>query len=210
VAQIDAMAVSGHNPSVTFSLRPPSSVANLSGSRDMPAFVEGSPLLQGAFQMARSAHHGPSRRGDTDIEHPLAVAQLLSREGFDEKVVAAALLHDTIEDTTLSVGEIADRFGPDVAEIVAEVTENPRIEGYPARKAEARSRVLSDRRAAAIYAADKLANTRELLAGQEDISGERLDHYIKTLRFLSAGRPDLPFLAELSEELAKLVDREAR
>ena len=89
------------------------------------------------------------------------------------------------------------------------MTENPRIEPYSARKAEARSRVLSDRRAAAIYAADKLANTRELLAGQEDVSGERLDHYIKTLRFLSAGRPDLPFLAELSLELTKLVDREA-
>jgi (p)ppGpp synthase/HD superfamily hydrolase len=175
----------------------------------MPAFVEGSPLLQGAFEMARSAHHGPSRRGDTDIEHPLAVAQLLSERGFEETVVAAALLHDTIEDTTLPLAEIADRFGPDVAEMVGEMTENPRIKRYPARKAEARSRVVSDRRAAAIYAADKLANTRELLAGSEDVSGERLDHYIKTLRLLSAGRPDLPFLAELSEELTKLVDREA-
>lgn len=68
---------------------------------------------------------------------------------------------------------------------------------------------MRDRRAAAIYAADKLANTRELLAGHKDVRGERLDHYIKTLRFLSDGRPDLPFLAELSEELTKLVDREA-
>lgn len=173
----------------------------------MPAFVEGSPLLQGAFLMARSAHHGPSRRGDTNIEHPLAVAQLLSQRGFDETVVAAALLHDTVEDTTLSVAEISDRFGPDVAELVAEMTENPRIQLYPARKAEARSRASVDRRAAAIYAADKLANTRELLAGRQEVSGEKLDHYIKTLRFLSGGRPDLPFLAELSRELTKLVDR---
>jgi hypothetical protein len=37
-------------------------------------------------------------------------------------------------------------------------------------------------------------NTRELLAAQKDVPGEKLDHYIKTLRFLSAGRPDLPFL----------------
>ena len=175
----------------------------------MPAFVEGSPLLQGAFRMARSAHHGSSRRGDTDIDHPVAVAQLLSEQGFGETVVAAALLHDTIEDTTLSVAEVAAQFGPDVAELVAEMTENPMIQRYPARKAEARSRVLRDRRAAAIYAADKLANTRELLAAQKDVPGEKLDHYIKTLRFLSAGRPDLPFLTELSQELGELVEREA-
>jgi (p)ppGpp synthase/HD superfamily hydrolase len=162
----------------------------------------------GAFQMARSAHHGHSRHGDTAIEHPLAVAQLLSEQRFDETVVAAALLHDTIEDTTLSLAEIADRFGPDVAEMVAEMTEDPRIKRYPARKAEARNRVLIDRRAAAIYAADKLVNTRELLVSGEDVPGERLDHYIKTLRVLSAGRPDLPFLSELSEELTTLVDRE--
>ena len=159
--------------------------------------------------MARSAHHGSSRRGDTDIDHPVAVAQLLSEKGFGETVVAAALLHDAIEDTTLSVAEVAARFGPDVRELVAEMTESPKIQRYPARKAEARSRVLLDRRAAAIYAADKLANTRELLAAQKDVPGEKLDHYIKTLRFLSAGRPDLPFLTELSQELAELVEREA-
>jgi len=159
--------------------------------------------------MARSAHHGSSRRGDTNIGHPVAVAQLLSERGFGETVVAAALLHDAIEDTTLSVAEVAARFGPDVAELVAEMTENPKIQRYPARKAEARSRVLRDRRAAAIYAADKLANTRELLAAQKDVPGEKLDHYIRTLRFLSAGRPDLPFLTELSQELADLVEREA-
>lgn len=160
--------------------------------------------------MARSAHHGAPRRSDTDVDHPVAVAELLSEEGFDETVVAAALLHDTIEDTTLSLTEIGDRFGPDLAELVAEMTEDPRIERYPARKAEARSRVMRDRRAAAIYAADKLANTREMLAAHKDVPGEKLDHYIKTLRLLSDGRPDLPFLGELSEELAKLVEREAR
>jgi (p)ppGpp synthase/HD superfamily hydrolase len=175
----------------------------------MPAFVEGSALLEGAFQMARSAHHGASRRGDTDIDHPVAVARLLSERGFDETVVAAALLHDTIEDTTLSQAEIDDRFGPDLADLVAEMTEDPRIEQYPARKAEARSRAMSDRRAAAIYAADKLANTADMLAADKDVSGEQLDHYIKTLRLLSDGRPDLPFLSELSQELAKLVEREA-
>jgi hypothetical protein len=123
-------------------------------------------------------------------------------------VVAAALLHDTIEDTTLSLTELETRFGPDLAKLVAEMTEDPRIEQYPARKAEARSRAMRDRRAAAIYAADKLARTREKLTAHGDVPGEQLDHYIKTLRLLSAGRPDLPFLSELSKELSKLVERE--
>jgi (p)ppGpp synthase/HD superfamily hydrolase len=155
--------------------------------------------------MAHAAH----RSGETQIAHPVAVAELLSQREFEETVVAAALLHDTVEDTVLSTKEISEAFGPEVAELVAEMTENPRIEPYPARKAEARSRAMRDRRAAAIYAADKLANTRELLASHESVRGERLDHYIKTLRLLSEGRPDLPFLSELSEELTKLVDRGA-
>jgi hypothetical protein len=198
------------NPFETSYPTSPGSVSALpEPNRDMPAFVEGSALLEGAFRMARLAHHGPARRSDTDIDHPVAVAELLSEEGFEKTVIAAALLHDTIEDTTLSLDEIRTRFGPELAELVAEMTEDPRIEQYPARKAEARSRVMRDRRAAAIYAADKLANTRQILAADEEVPGEKLDHYIKTLRFLSDGRPDLPFLGELSEELARLVEREA-
>jgi (p)ppGpp synthase/HD superfamily hydrolase len=158
--------------------------------------------------MARSAHGRPGH-GETGVEHPVAVAELLSERGLDETVIAAALLHDTVEDTPLSTNEISEAFGTEVATLVAEMTENPGIESYPARKAEARSRVMRHRRAAAIYAADKLANTRELLASHEGVRGEKLDHYIKTLRLLSDGRPDLPFLSELSEELTKLVDREA-
>lgn len=157
--------------------------------------------------MARAAHGG-SGHGDTKIEHPVAVAQLLSDRGFDETVIAAALLHDTVEDTTLTTDEIEEYFGAEVATLVAEVTEDPQIEPYPARKSEARSRVMRDRRAAAIYAADKLANTRDLLDGDQRVRGERLDHYVKTLRLLSEGRPDLPFLPEFSEELAALIDRD--
>jgi (p)ppGpp synthase/HD superfamily hydrolase len=174
----------------------------------MPEFAKGSPLTANAFRMALAAHGTPGS-GETQIGHPVAVAELLSEEGFDETVVAAALLHDTVEDTTLTTGQIEEYFGAEVAVLVAEMTEDTRIEPYPARKAEARNRMMRDPCAAAIYAADKLANTRELLEDGEAVRGEKLDHYIKTLRLLSEGRPDLPFLSQLSEELAKLVDREA-
>jgi hypothetical protein len=56
--------------------------------------------------------------------------------------------------------------------------------------------------------ADAAGNV-ERVDGDQRVRGERLDHYIETLRLLSESRPELPFLSELSEELAKLVDREA-
>lgn len=172
---------------------------------ELPEFTKGSPLTENAFRMARAAHARPE--SETEIDHPVTVAELLCERGFDETVIAAALLHDTVEDTTLTNAQIKEYFGSEVAALVAEVTEDPEIEPYPARKAEARSRVMRDRRAAAIYAADKLANTRDILDADEGVRAERLDHYIKTLRLLSDGRSDLPFLTELSEELAVLVDR---
>ena len=108
-------------------------------------------------------------------------------------------------------GHRADRahFGAEIAGLVAVLTEDLRIGRYPARKAEARARAIRDRRVAAIYAADKLANTRRLLDDGECIDGERLDHYVKTLRLFSEQTPELPFLPELSVALTRLIDRDA-
>ena len=174
----------------------------------IPDFARGSELLRGAYRLARFAHHGPRREGDTDIDHPVAVAELLAAEGFDERVVAAALLHDVVEDTATEPGEIEERFGPEVATLVREMTEDERIADYPERKAEHRARVAGDRRAAAIYAADKLASAR----GKDGAAmpADQLDHYLATLRTLCRTHPELPFLGELRAELERLVrDREA-
>jgi predicted HD phosphohydrolase len=173
-----------------------------------PKVTWGSPLIEKAYRTARGAHSAPGH-GAKKLSHPLAVAGLLSQQGFDETVIAAALLHDTVEDTSLTIEEIGRSFGAEVTTLVSEMSEDPRIGSYPARKSEARSRVIRDPAAAAIYAADKLVNTRDHLNGPPGMEGEKLDHYIKTLRLLSDSRPDLPFLEELSEEMARLVDREA-
>jgi GTP pyrophosphokinase len=170
-----------------------------------PDFIVESDLLRSAYELARSAHHGPAREGETEIEHPVAVAELLHDAGFDEHVVAAALLHDVVEDTSLDLDAIAERFGTDIARLVAEMTENPRIRPYEERKAEHRSRVSRDRRAAAIYAADKLATTRGLESAH-DVPPEKLQHYLQTLETLCEAHPDLPFLGELREELGSLVE----
>jgi (p)ppGpp synthase/HD superfamily hydrolase len=87
-----------------------------------------SPLVQSALRFAEAAHHGPRRRGDTNAQHPRDVARELAREGFDDRVVAAALLHDVVEDTATGKRELGGRFGPGVAALVAAVTEDAGIE----------------------------------------------------------------------------------
>jgi (p)ppGpp synthase/HD superfamily hydrolase len=173
-----------------------------------PPFAVGSRLLIQAFAFARAAHHGARRRGETDIDHPVAVAEVLFEYGItDEEVLAAAFLHDVVEDTDTEPDEIGDTFGLGVQTLVEQLTENADIGDYVDRKAEHRQRVVRDRRASAIYAADKLATTRALHAAPEAVTSERIDHYLKTLELLCESHPELPFLPDLRAELRRLGSR---
>ena len=167
-----------------------------------PRCLTSSRLCREAYEFALGKHHGPDRRGDTDIGHPLAVAGLLEQAGFDENVIAAAILHDVVEDTATPPGDLVSRFGPAVGDLVAAMTEDESIEPYEARKREHRERVLDhSERAAAIYAADKLARVRSYRARGRPIDPRRAEHYRQTLELFSERRPELPFLAELAAEL---------
>lgn len=172
---------------------------------ETPGCVTRSELCRGAFEFAFGAHEGPAGHGETGIDHPLAVADLLDDAGFGEEVIAAALLHDVVEDTERALGEIGQRFGPAVCRLVEAMTEDATIEPYEARKDEHRRRVLAaGREPAAIYSADKLARVRALRANAERVDPRRLAHYRATLELFAAERPDLPFLGELAEELPAL------
>jgi (p)ppGpp synthase/HD superfamily hydrolase len=174
----------------------------------IPDFVRGSTLLEGAFALASEAHLGPRRRTDTDLDHPVEVARLLHEEGFGEEIVAAALLHDVVEDTTIELDELRERCGPLVAGLVEAMTENEGIQPFEERKAEHRARVAAHgRQAASIYAADKLAKTRRLRGDARSVPEQKLVHYRLTLERLRADHPDLPFLGELEDELAALIER---
>ncbi|MGH2982134.1 MAG: HD domain-containing protein [Solirubrobacterales bacterium] len=174
--------------------------------RQPPKFVAKSELLSRAYAFAHAAHHGPAREGDTDIAHPLSVAELLHEQGFDDQIVAAALLHDVVEDTAVDLPAIADSFGPEVGALVGEMTEDAGIGSYRERKAEHRSRVVRDPRAAAIYAADKLAKARRLEKPGE-LPPDKLDHYRKTLELLRDRHPELPFLSQLRIELDRAAEQ---
>ena len=85
-------------------------------------------LISRAYATAANSHAGQIRNsGEPYIEHPLAVAMIVAELGLDDVSIAAALLHDSVEDTAVSVEEINDTFGPEVAAIVDGVTKLDRI-----------------------------------------------------------------------------------
>jgi (p)ppGpp synthase/HD superfamily hydrolase len=171
-----------------------------------PDFVRGSALLEGVFRYAREAYREAGRRGEAKLRHSVEVARLLHEAGFEEEVVAAGLLHDVVEATASELSQVAERFGSHAAALVEAMTEDEGIDSFEARKAEHRARVTAHgSRAAAIYAADKLAKMPDPCADPGSASERQLAHYRQTLETLSAGHPELPFLGDLEQELAALA-----
>jgi (p)ppGpp synthase/HD superfamily hydrolase len=83
------------------------------------------PILERALRLAAQAHDGQVRKGSPVpyIQHPMAVAMILDRMGFEEEVVIAGLLHDLVEDTEVALDVIRSAFGDAVAETVAGCSE---------------------------------------------------------------------------------------
>jgi RimJ/RimL family protein N-acetyltransferase len=171
-----------------------------------PPFLD-TPLLQDAFRFAAEAY-GRRTHADADIDHAIAVARLVGRAGQPEDVVAAALLHDVLEDTETDHTDLRARFGDEIADLVGALTENKAIAGYARRKAALRGQVVeAGRDAATIFAADKLARLRSFEAQEDPPPQPKLAHYRRTLELLSERYPDLPFVDELRERLDELERR---
>ena len=133
--------------------------------------------------LAFAAHkHRDQRRKDVKatpyINHPLAVAQALCEEGKvrDPVILAAALLHDTIEDTETTYDELVAEFGRRIADVVDEVTDDKKLE-KPARK-QAQIEKAGRLTAAAqqVKIADKLCNLRDILANPPATWSEKRKH----------------------------------
>lgn len=130
--------------------------------------------------------HRRQRRKDAEaspyINHPLALADILAREGGieDAKVIAAALLHDTVEDTETSIEELEARFGKRVASMVAEVTDNKSLAPEERKRLQIAKSASKSRGAKLVKLADKIANLRDLTsAPPADWSNERKTKYFE-------------------------------
>ena len=126
-------------------------------------------LLTRAYQFAAVAHTGQQRlTGDEFVTHPLAVAGLLTELEVDDTTLAAALLHDVVEDTDHDLAELRERFGEEIASLVDGVTKLRRLhfDRQRERQAESLRRMLlavaKDLRVVLIKLADRLHNMRTL------------------------------------------------
>ena len=125
--------------------------------------------LRRAWAVGASAHAGQTRKsGEPYITHPVAVARVLADQGLDVETLIAAILHDTIEDTPLSRGDIASQFGETVADLVDGVTKLDKLHFADRQEAAAESfrkmllAMSRDLRVILIKLADRLHNMRTL------------------------------------------------
>jgi GTP diphosphokinase / guanosine-3',5'-bis(diphosphate) 3'-diphosphatase len=123
--------------------------------------------IERAYELAARLHAGQSRRsGDPYITHPLAVATILAELGMPHDTICAALLHDTVEDTQYTIGQLREEFGEEVASLVDGVTKLDKVKYGEAAQAETvRKMVVAmsrDIRVLVIKLADRLHNMRTL------------------------------------------------
>jgi GTP pyrophosphokinase len=145
-------------------------------------------LIEHAYEVARDAHKDQVRRsGDPYIAHPVGVALILAELGLDDVTLAGALLHDAVEDTSVTVEDVSADFGPDLAAIVDGVTKLDRLQfdSKEAQQAATMRKMLvamaKDVRVLLIKLADRLHNMRTIASlpesKQQRIAQETLDIY---------------------------------
>jgi guanosine-3',5'-bis(diphosphate) 3'-pyrophosphohydrolase len=126
-------------------------------------------LILKALEFA-ALKHRDQRRKDAQaspyINHPIALANVLAREGevTDPVVLAAALLHDTLEDTQTTPAELRDSFGETVARIVEEVTDDKTLPKAERKRRQVEHAESLSREAKLVKLADKICNVRDVAA----------------------------------------------
>ena len=149
--------------------------------------LDGSWLMR-VYDMANRAHEGQRRAsGESYIEHPLAVAGILADLEMDRQTIAAALLHDVVEDTSITTEQVGSEFGEEIASLVDGVTKLTRIPYQSKEEAQVENlrkmfmAMAKDIRVIIIKLADRLHNMRTLgslpASKQLAIARETLDIY---------------------------------
>src|SRR6266568_2033538 len=183
-------------------------------------------LVRKAYDRAAVAHRGQRRlSGEDYVNHPLEVAAILADLQLDAQTLAAALLHDTVEDTALTADEVEAEFGPEVARLVEGVTKLGRISIRTDQQQHAENirkmmvAMAEDLRVVLIKLADRLHNMRTLdplpEVKRRKISRETLDIYAPLAHRLGIGQikwelEDLAFRnlePDAYEDVSKRISR---
>jgi GTP pyrophosphokinase len=187
---------------------------------------EGQQMVRKAYERAASAHTGQRRlSGEDYVNHPLEVAAILADLELDAETIAAALLHDTVEDTALTADAVESEFGKEVARLVDGVTKLGRIALRSDQQQQAENirkmmvAMAEDLRVVLIKLADRLHNMRTLdplpEVKRRKISRETLDIYAPLAHRLGIGQikwelEDLAFRNLEPEAYEDVVKRIAR
>jgi hypothetical protein len=190
----------------------------LVGSRGLRDLVSRLPKTRAALAYAERQHAGQQRKidGDPFILHPLEVGSLLYYAGAADHVIAAGVLHDTLEKTDATAADLRQHFGAHIAVLVRALSEDEGLEDYLARKAALRRQVArAGQEALMVFAADKISKARELarLLTHPQLEPRlplprqrRMIHYRHCLELLERRMNDSPLVEQLRAELAH-VDR---
>jgi RelA/SpoT family (p)ppGpp synthetase len=152
-----------------------------------------------AYEFGAEAHEGQMRKtGEPYISHPVAVAQELADMRLDAQAIKAAILHDVVEDTSVSISDIEEKFGADVALLVDGVSKLDQIQFHSRAEAQAESfrkmmlAMIEDIRVILVKLADRMHNMQTLDAMPADkktrIARETLDIYAPIANRLGINR----------------------
>jgi RelA/SpoT family (p)ppGpp synthetase len=152
-----------------------------------------------AYEFGAEAHEGQMRKtGEPYISHPVAVAQELADMRLDAQAIKAAILHDVVEDTSVSIKDIEEKFGADVALLVDGVSKLDQIQFHSRAEAQAESfrkmmlAMIEDIRVILVKLADRMHNMQTLDAMPADkktrIARETLDIYAPIANRLGINR----------------------
>jgi guanosine-3',5'-bis(diphosphate) 3'-pyrophosphohydrolase len=134
---------------------------------DMTETASTTYTLLHAIHFAADKHRDQRRKGEDAspyINHPIVVAETLARFGVTDLVtLQAAVLHDTIEDTETTPGELAAEFGPEVRDVVMEVTDDKSLPKRDRKRLQVERAASLSRRAKLVRIADKIANVHDVL-----------------------------------------------
>lgn len=124
-------------------------------------------MLFSVLSFAAERHRDQRRKGENAspyINHPIEVARILCAEGgeTDPVILAAAILHDTVEDTSTTYEELCERFGQEIADVVAEVTDDKSLPKSERKRLQVEHASTLSMRAKRVKLADKIANIRDV------------------------------------------------
>lgn len=164
-------------------------------------------MIRSAETFARAAHAGQFRKGAARLPydtHLAEVADFVTRHGGDPAAIAAAWLHDTVEDTAVTDAELEAKFGAEVTALVRELTDDKTLPKAERKRLQVLNAPKKSLRAALIKLGDKTSNIRSLSLNPPDWPEARKAAYVAWAAEVVAALPPLPeaALAEFRAALA--------